>query len=649
MGILNVGVTGLNAAQIGILTTSHNIANASTPGYNRQQILQTTNTPMFTGAGYIGQGTNVDTIRRVYNQQLNEQVLSAQTGVAEMDSYLQQIGQIDNLLADPDAGLSPALADFFKAVQEMAANPASIPARQSMLSASQALVARFQSLDERMNEIRSGVNSQVTSEVGAINSYAQQIAEINQRIIYAQAAGPGQPPNDLLDQRDLLVAELNQHIRVSTITQNDGTYSVFIGNGQPLVVGTLGYTMQAVAAPDDPERTIVAIKSPLGNTINMPESLLTGGSLGGLLAFRSEALDGAQNALGRIALTLAQNFNDQHALGQDLTGALGGDYFDMSLMTPTVRDNSNNAGTAAITAAIDTTNIDDLTTSDYRLTYSAANTFSLMRLSDGQTWTGTGASQAAAFTDLQTNLAADPQGFTLTFAGSATVGDSFLIQPTRTGAANLALAVTDPRAIAAAAPIRTGTPLTNTGTARIDAGSVSSVAALPLGGTVTLTYDAGSNTFSATGAITAGPFPAYTATGQTISFSGITVSISGNPADGDSFTITDNSNGVADNRNGVLLGALQTQSTMESGDATYQSAYSMLVASVGNKARQVEITGQAQQSLLEQAQAARDQLSGVNLDEEAANLLRYQQAYQAAARMIDIASRLFDEVLALGR
>ena len=320
MSIFNVGVSGLNAAQNGILTTSHNIANASTPGYNRQQIFQTTNQPMFTGAGYLGQGTNVETIRRIYSQQLSEQVLSASTGSAEMDSYLSQINQISNLMADPDAGLSPAMSDFFKGVQEMAANPASIPARQAALSASESLVARFQAIDQRMTEIRTGVNAMISSEVGAINSYAQQIADINQRIIYAQAAGPNQPPNDLLDQRDQLIADLNKVIRVSTITQNDGTYSVFIGNGQPIVVGTLAYGLQAVAAPDDPERMIVAIKSPNGNTVNMPDSLLTGGSLGGLIAFRNESLDPAQNALGRIALTLATNFNAQHLLGQNLTG-----------------------------------------------------------------------------------------------------------------------------------------------------------------------------------------------------------------------------------------------------------------------------------------------------------------------------------------
>ncbi len=568
---------------------------------------------------------------RIYNQQLNEQVLAASTGAAEMDSYLSQISQIDNLLADPNAGLSPALSGFFAAVQEMAANPASLPARQAMLSSSQALVARFQAIDQRMTEIRDGVNAQITSEVGAINSYATQIADINQRIILAQAAGPNQPANDLLDQRDQLIADLNTKIRATTITQSDGTYSVFIGNGQPLVIGTQPFSMQAIAAPDDPERMIVALKPPSGNKVYMPESMLTGGSLGGLIAFRNESLDEAQNALGRIALTLATDFNAQHRLGQDLTGVLGGDYFAAaSSLVRQPQANSANSGTGVLSLAVST--VGALTTSDYRLSYDGAN-YNLLRLSDN--------------TSVPYTLGTAVNGITLTLSGAPAAGDSFLIQPTRMGAANLALAITDPRAIAAAAPIRTGIPLTNTGTASIDAGSVTSTASLPLAGTVTLTYNSGTNTFVVSGPIAAGPF-AYTS-GQAISFAGMSMTITGTPANGDSFTIGNNTSGVADNRNAVQLGAFQTANKMEGGTATYQSAYSTIVAQVGNKTREVNITGKAQQSLLDQAQSTRDQLSGVNLDEEAANLLRYQQAYQAAAKVISIASTLFDEILALGR
>ncbi|MDP2195276.1 MAG: flagellar hook-associated protein FlgK, partial [Rhodocyclaceae bacterium] len=446
-GIFNVAISGLNVAQAGVLTTGHNIANASTPGYSRQRIVQTTNAPQFTGAGFIGKGANVESIQRVYNQFLSSQVLSAQSGAAQADSYLAQIRQIDNLLADPSAGLSPAMADFFKGVQEVAANPASLPARQAMLSASQSLVARFQSVDQRLREIREGVNSQITSEITLINSYAKQIADVNQRIIVAQAAGPAVPANDLLDQRDQLIAELNKEIRVTTQTQNDGTFSVFIGNGQPLVVGALNYTLQAVAAPDDPERTIVALRSPTGTTVNIPESLLSGGKLGGLIAFRAESLDPVQNALGRIALTLATNFNDQHRLGQDLTGVLGGNYFDLSRAGPTVMANANNAVPSQI-PAVTISDPGALTTSDYRLTF-AGGSYTLTRLSDNVTQ----------------NYATLPQtvdGITIE-AGAWTpvAGDSFLIQPTRGGAGNLALAIVDGRNIAAAAPIRTAAALTN--------------------------------------------------------------------------------------------------------------------------------------------------------------------------------------------
>ena len=555
MGIFNVAVSGLNAAQVGILTTSHNISNASTEGYTRQRIIQSTNEPQFFGSGFIGQGTHVDTVRRLYDQQLSERVLSASTGAAEMESYSSLISQIDNLLADPSAGLSPALSDFFTAVQEMVANPSSIPARQSMLSASQALVSRFQSIDQRIREIRTGVNAMVTSEASAINSIAQQLAEINQRIVLAQAAGPNQPANDLLDQRDQLVAELNTHVRATTITQNDGTYSVFIGNGQPLVVGTIPYSLKAVADPADPEKIVAALQSPGGGVVYIPESMLSGGTLGGLVAFRSESLDQMQDSLGEIALALATDFNAQHHLGQDLAGVMGGDYFDMSQMTSA-----------------------------------------------------------------------------------------------RNAAAGIALAIADPREIAAAAPIRTATSLGNTGTAQVTSSTVD--ATLPLNAnlqqTVTITFTS-ATTFNVTGTGTGNPIGlTYPTASGDISYNGWTIKISGTPAIGDAFTVSANTQGVSDNRNGVLLGALQTAKTMAGGTATYQSSYSAIVSQIGNKAREVDITGQAQQSLLEQAKSTRDQLSGVNLDEEAANLLRYQQAYQAAAKVITIASTLFDEILAIG-
>jgi len=662
MGILNVAITGLNAAPVGIRTTSHNIGNASTEGYNRQRIVQSTNLPMFTGAGFIGQGTNVSTVRRIYSEHLDTQMQSATTSAAEMNAYHSQVSQIDNLFADPSSGLSPALSDFFKAVQEMTAYPASIPARQAMLSASQSLVGRFQLLDQRLDEIRSGVNSMINSEVAELNSYAKEIADINQRIVIAQATGPTQPASDLLDQRDKLITDLNTKIRASVVTQSDGTFSVFIGNGQPLVVGTVPFALKAENDPEDVRRTIVSLENPGGGTSSIPETMLTGGALGGLLAFRRESLDAAQNALGRVALTLANDFNSQHALGQDLYGNLGTNYFDMSKMSPAVMASNNNVAPAG-TVGVVISDYSDLTTSDYRLTSNGGGNYTLLRLSDNQVLVNNAA------------LPVSIDGLAITAASVPAAGNSFLIQPTRGGGANIAMRMNDPREIAAAAPVRTTTPLSNSGAARIDAGVVTSVASLPaVGSPITLTYDLGTNSFSGfpvgSQVTVTPPLPAAPANyniaattdpviyvpGATIEFNGMKVTISGTPADNDSFVIERNASGVSDNRNGALLAALQTSNTMM-GDsvsgvnptATYQSAYSAIVAQIGNKTREVEVGGEAQQALLERTKSIQAELSGVNLDEEAANLLRYQQAYQAAAKVIGIAGTLFDEILAVAR
>lgn len=642
MSIFNAGLSGLNAAQVGILTASHNISNASTPGFNRQEIVQGTNLPMFSGSGFLGQGTHVQTVKRVYDEFLGRQMLGASASASEMDSYLAQVKQIDNLLADPSAGLSPALAEFFKGVQDVAANPASIPSRQSMLSAAQSLAARFQSIDQRLAEIRDGVNSQIGGQVTSINTFSSQLADINQRIILARAGSQTQEPNDLLDQRDQMVRDLNKLIRVTTLTQSDGSFNVFIGNGQPLVVGTQSYQLQAVQAPDDPERLTVAISGVGGTPLILPESQVAGGSLGGLLGFRSQTLDAAQNAVGRIALTLAQNFNDQHKLGQDLTGALGQKLFTVS--APAVAASSLNSGSGVPAVSVDAATVAQLTTSDYQLSYLGVGSYRLTRLADNQVQ----------------NFATLPQtvdGITIAAGAWAPVaGDRVLIQPTRQGARNIAVAFSDARLIAAGAPVRSSAALGNSGTAAISAGTVNAPPPpnANLTQTVTITFGNPPTTFDVSGTGTGNPTNVAYVSGGDISYNGWTFQITGTPGAGDTFTGSANANGVADNRNAILLGALQTRTTMvgsASGGptASYLSAYGQLVSSVGSKTNEIEAIGSAQQTLVDHATQALQQISGVNLDEEAANLLRYQQAYQASAKVLATAAKIFDEILALGR
>lgn len=644
--ILNIGASGLRAAQAGLLTTGHNISNAATPGFNRQQIVQSTNIPQFTGSGFFGQGTNVQKVERIYSQFLAAEVSAANTQVAELNTYDAQISQIDNLLADPSVGLTPALSDFFEAVQDAAANPASIPGRQSMLSSAEALVSRFQSLDHRMAELRDGVNSQLVGTIAEINSIAAQITDLNQRIVVAQGAGINQPANDLLDQRDQLLADLAKQIRITTTTNGDGSINVFVGNGQALVVGMQSASLTATAAADDPSQVQVGMRAPDGSAVALQESLITGGALGGLLAFRRETLDPAQNALGRVAMGFAATFNAQHRLGQDLDGRLGGDLF--TPLAGTAIGHSNNAPGSAVAVAI--IDIAQLTDSDYRLSYDGT-AYTLMRLSDNVTWAA--ASLSGAANALAESAA---QGFSLT--GTLVAGDSFLIRPTRNGARDIGTVIGNPRSLALAGPLRTGAGTQNAGTATISAGSLTSVAGLaqtsPHAGAVTLTYNPASGGFDISGSVSGWlPYdPATDAAGRTFALAGIgdiSFAISGVPQPGDTFTIASNVAGVADNRNALALGQLQSAQVMVGGGASVQSAYSQLVSSVGNRARQVQVNLTAQETLAKHAQDAMQSLSGVNLDEEAANIVRYQQAYQASAKMIEVAARLFDELLGVLR
>lgn len=725
MGILDIGITGLRVSQLGLSATSHNIANASTPGFNRQQSLQITNMANFSGAGYIGQGANVAEIRRVYSEFLNHEILGAETHVGELDMFLMQAKQIDNLLADSNVGLSPALSQFFQAVQQVAADPASVPARQSLISSSQSLVARYQAIDQRMGEIREGINTMLVNEVTTINAYATQVAELNDRIVRAIALGQGKSPNDLLDRRDYLIREMNKQVRVSTVAQTDGSINVFIGSGQPMVIGSTSFRLLAdTASTEDPERISIRMLAPNGTPVNMPESLIQGGVLGGLLNFRSQMLDPAQNGLGKVALGLAMAFNQQHTQGIDLTGNFGRDFF--TVPQPTVYANSRNTsgailnaniiqsdykldfGAGTITRLSDGTafaigtfpiRVDGVTidlqsgavggsdvfiikpgnlvgqrvipqsdntgdalldstasnlqslpviASDYRLSVVAGG-LQLTRLVDNRIWL------ANDLDDLQMQLDADGQGFVLSWEGGlpANLGDSFLIQPTRRVVREMAVAIVDPMNVAAATPFRTSTTLTNQGTGRIDVGQVVALdpRGVPLAAPVTVTYDAAANSLTFDDGINPPAVVTQYTPGQpnVINLWGLRMTISGTPADGDTFTLEFNRNGVSDNRNAIALGALQVTNTLNHGTTTVQAAYSQIVSQVGNKTREISVTYEAQEKLANEAENARQQLSGVNLDEEASNVIKYQQSYQASAKVMQIAGKLFDEILMIGR
>lgn len=642
--ILGIGKSALAAAQLGVATTGHNISNASTPGYSRQVLTQGATIANGTASGFVGSGTEVLSIKRVYSDFLASQVNNSQSTEQALANYSSQLQQINNMLADPTSGLAPALQDFFAGIQNLASNPASNASRQSMLSSAESLATQFQSMSQQLSDMSASVNAQVTSSVTTINSYAQQLATLNNAIARAQAGNSSKPANDLLDQRDQLISDLSKEIKVSVVKQGDD-YNVFIGTGQPLVVGSTPYTLVATPATSDISRTVVGYQTN-GTVVPLAESSLQGGKLGGLLEFRSASLDAAQNAMGRIAIGLATTFNAQHQLGQDQNGALGGAFFTAG--TPIINPSTINTGTMQLSATI--SNVGALTTSNYQVKYIGPGNYQVTRILDGAVTT------AAALP-----VTIDGVDFDVA-SGTPNPGDTFLVKPTAGGAAAFNVLIHDTAKIAAAAPIRTTMATANTGSGVISPGSVDSTyVPASLSPAVTMTYDATANelsgfpaaspvTVTSNGVATvfaAGTPVTYT-DGATISFDGVSFTISGTPADGDTFTVGQNTNGVGDNRNALLLAGLQSSSTLGNGTMNFQAAYGQFVNTIGNKTHELEVTQAAAARLTADAIEAQQSDSGVNLDEEAANLLRYQQAYQAAGKVMQTASTLFDTLLSIG-
>ncbi|WP_426190362.1 flagellar hook-associated protein FlgK [Massilia sp. DWR3-1-1] len=654
--LLNIGKSGLFAAQAGLATTGHNIANAGVAGYSRQTVIQGSLGGQNVGYGFVGSGTQVTDIKRFSDSFLNAQVRSAQATSSALTAYGSQASQIDNMLADSTSGLSPALQDFFKSVQDVSASAGSTASRQAFLSSADSLATRFQSMSTQLDDIKSGVNTQITANVASINSYAGQIATLNSQI--GALSSTGATPNDLIDARDQLLLELNKHVKATSAPGSSNTVTVTIGSGQPLVVGERAYQLAAVPSPDDASRMAVAYVTGNRTTV-MADAALTGGELGGLLEFRSSTLDGAQNALGRVAITLAASFNAQQALGQTASGKLGDKLFADA--TPLVLSNDNPVAdpVSPTAVAVTVSDVSKLTTSDYSVDYDSVNSrFTVTRLSDKQR------------TDLPAYTQPGPQsvdidGLSFSISGIQAQGDSFTVRPTANGAANFKLLTHDVGAIAAAAPVISGATIGNKGSVKVGEATVDKTFLTTAASFApsTLSYQVNTNSLSgfAAGQVvtvkTAAGSTAYTAgtntipyvDGATYSFDGVSMSMSGTPIDGDSFTVARTAIGGNDNRNMLAMGQLQSKTLLDNGSATLQGAFAQLVSTVGNKTREVQVSNAAATTSLAQATAIQQSVSGVNLDEEAANLLKYQQAYQAAGKVMQIASSLFDTLLSLGR
>lgn len=665
--IFETGTSGLLAFQRAMATTSHNISNVNTEGFSRQSVELATRTPQAFGNGFIGSGVQVTSVQRVFDQAREEGVWRASSAFQRLDTLSEMNGRLDDLLADQTAGLSPVLQGFFDSVQSVANDPVSSTARQELLTEGTNLAQRVRFLDDRLVEVDSDSQAQMRVQVAEINELAESVARLNEAIVAEQGRANGQPPNDLLDQRDVLVRNISERLATRTVTQDDGSMNVFVGNGQVLVAGLRSNELQVVAGREDPNEPRIAFVEAGGATTDVTRNL-QGGSLGGLLEFREDVLNPTRDDLGRITASLVQAFNAQHHLGMQFdggaAGALGGDFFRMG--TPEVVTAPANTGAGAPAVAFDPAAVGELTGDNYRMAF------------DGSVWNITRASDASAVASIAPGAAASFEGITVdtsSIAGAA-AGDRFVLRPTRSLARSVDVVPTRPAQVAAAAPLTAGEATdargngVNTGTATIGSLEVRSTANLPPAAGVepfTLTFDAAAGLYRATdtagnalGTIAYDPLtdaggitvdaasPRFTPAGppSLTDFGDLRFELAGAPADGDALVIARNRDGLGDNANMLRLGNLADTSVLDRGNATLQESYSGLVGEVGTAALRANVTRDAQQTVLNQAVQSREEVSGVNLDEEAANLLRFQQAYQASAQVLSTANNLFDTLLA---
>lgn len=649
--LLSLGVRAMFANQAALQTIGQNIANANVAGYSRQEVVLTTPEGQFTGAGYFGKGVNVQTVTRSHNEFLTREAVAAKSQ-AFMDNTMQaQLAQLENVFPTGSDGIGQASNDFLNALVDVASRPSDPSARQVVLGKAQELAARFQSAGQQLADLQSGVVSDMKADVKTVNELAKQIAAANDQI--ARANGSTHSPNDLLDKRDQLVSQLSQYVQVSTVASSDGTVGVFIGGGQRLVLGSQAQELQVTPDPYDNSRAQLSITEANGTRV-LDDSTLTGGSLTALLRYQNTHLQDARNLLGQMATAIATRVNEQQSLGVDLKAAAGGPLF--SIAPPTVMPAITNKGDAKLSATI--------------TDGSLVPALSFVISADP---TGTPDSYQVAVrpdgtaTTMNKDQIEKAYGISLTMTGTMQANDRFVLEPVAAAATSFKRALDDPSGLAAAAPVVGTVDVNNKGTATVDSlYAVNSKFDKSLQPS-TVQFGTVNADQSINYTITLADNTSYTGTwkaGQAIGNDpannvdlGFELRLNGVPREGDKINLQP-SDAVVSTNNGNAKAFLKLQSesfvgkqlqadgTLSRGQ-TVTEAYAAAIADVGSRVQGAEYLASVSTTVASQAEATRSGQAGVNLDEEAARLMQFQQGYQAAAKVLQTAQTIFDQLLSI--
>jgi len=649
-GLMSVGKTAMSASYAALQTTGNNIANANTPGYSRQEVQLADSPSQFTGAGFFGKGVSVTNVSRAYDQLLTTQAVNTSSMSAADSARLDKLTQLESMFPIGSAGVGYAAGEFLNSFVDVSSTPGDASARQVVLGQATELASRFRAVGDQLSSLQTGLSQEIKTQADSVNVLAKQVARLNGEI--AGLRGTNQTPNQLLDQRDQLVSKIAAVVNVSTITASDGSVGVFIGGGQNLVLGETANTIKAVPDEFDPAKMMLTMAEGSVNR-RIPADTLIGGSLSGLMKFQNEDLKAANNLLGQMASALSGAVNKQQSLGLDLSQPSGPGAPIFAVGATRVLSASGNTGTAGLSVTVNDST--QLQASDYALSFDGAN-YTLTRSADGATVPGSPFTPAAMAAGVQFD------GVTLKLTGgTAAANDRFLVQPVGATAQYMQAVLGSSKGLAAASPFTASVAASNTGTATV--GSL--VAVDPayngsLSADITFTSNTGDYSWSMSDGTTG--TGTWTA-GSPISLNGFELNLDGVPkgpvlvngvlTSGDVVNVVPTVSVAANNGNALAFSRLATTgivgapggASTSAKPMTITDAYAATLADVGMRVQGGKTAASMSSAAASQAETARANNAGVNLDEEAARLIQFQQSYQAAAKILQVAQAIFTTIL----
>ncbi|MBX3620532.1 MAG: flagellar hook-associated protein FlgK [Rhizobacter sp.] len=649
--LMGIGTRAMAANFAALQTVGNNIANANTQGYSRQEVQLETGKGQYTGAGFFGQGVNVATVTRSYDRFLTTQAADANSLASADSARMNQLTQLESIFPLGESGIGNAARQVLDGFVDVANNPQDASARQVVITRAKEMAARFKAAGEQLNTLQIGVSQDMKSDVDSVNTLARQVADLNKQI--SALNGAGHAPNDLLDARDQLVSQISGYLNVTAINADDGSVGLFIGGGMSLVLGSNANTLSATPDQFDPAKLQLALREG-GVDRLVPTDSIAGGTIAGLVRFQNDDLTAARNLLGQLAVAVSGAINQQQALGLDAKQPAGAGAPLFSLGAPRTLPSSANTGDASFSLAV--SDFTQVQASDYELRFDGTN-YAMTRLSDGQAVVGSPFSPAALAAGVQV------EGMTLQLnAGTGASGDRFLLQAVGPSAADMRAVLSDPKGLAAASAVTGTFAVNNTGTATAASlGVVDSAAYDPsLSVRITFSSDTGAYNYDmldASNAVVSSGTGTWTA-GSPIQLNGFSLQLNGVPKSGDVIDVAPTTAPAASNGNAlafVALGSTPFVGAQTLGNGTIvpgrnlTDAYASALSDIGVRVQSAKSAADISASIASTAESARSNKAGVNLDEEAARLIQFQQSYQAAAKMLQVATSVFDTLLEVTR